>query len=174
MQFTHEAATIKSRLTTKRVILNIVFFIGAILLTGVLVVGSFTGSAFIWLFALLVSRLYISQVSSFHVNPSKNALKYLSATMYSFVVIWILAFIISLDGSMEDVEILAVFLAIFGTYLMYHLRTDAKGIIALQQVTKPQMTQHTEPAETPINICPNCGTIDDANFCHNCGTKLLD
>ena len=75
---------------------------------------------------------------------------------------------------MEDVEILAAFLAIFATYLMYQLRTDAKGIIVLQQVIKPQVTQHTGSAEPPINICPNCGTIDDANFCQNCGTKLLN
>lgn len=173
MQFSHETLTIKSRMTTNRIILTIVFFIGAVLLTGVLVTGSFTGSAFIWLFALLVSRLYISQIGNFQINPNKNTLKYLSAVMYSFVAIWVLAFITSLDGRMEDIEVLAVFLAIFGTYLMYQLRTDAKGIIVLQQVSKPQITQHTEPAEPPKNICPNCGTIDDANFCQNCGTKLL-
>ena len=87
MQFSHETVTIKSRMTTNRNILTIVFFIGAVLLVGVLVTGSFTGSAFIWLFALLVSRLYIFQVGNFQVTPNKNTLKFLSAIMYSFVVI---------------------------------------------------------------------------------------
>ena len=87
MQFSHEAVTIKGRMTTNRNILTIVFVIGAVLLIATAVTGSFTASAFIWLLALLVSGLYILQAGNFQMDPNKDILKFLSAIMYSFVVI---------------------------------------------------------------------------------------
>jgi len=168
-----EIQTIRGRMSIIKIIFTVVLIAGTILLTVSSVFG-FTTAAYIWLLALLVGGLFMFKAEYFLTNPKSDKIKSLSQMTYSFVVIWIVAAIVSIVGIMEGEEIVGVLLALIATLMMYQFRRDAKSLISLQHQSMPDITPPQILTMSKFNVCSNCGTQDSGNFCPNCGTKLLN